>query len=102
MVAVRESRHAFGIIEDAADFTVPIPAGDMHKETMFCGTRRRFVSSVRVRLALELTDELGLWLAETARQLGVSTSAIGKILERNSLVNIVDNIPLSLLATSEC
>jgi flavin reductase (DIM6/NTAB) family NADH-FMN oxidoreductase RutF len=39
MVAVRDSRHTFGIIEDAADFTVSIPAGDMHKETLFCGTK---------------------------------------------------------------
>jgi DNA-directed RNA polymerase specialized sigma subunit len=30
-------------------------------------------------LALELTDTLGLTLAETARQLGVSTAAISKI-----------------------
>jgi flavin reductase (DIM6/NTAB) family NADH-FMN oxidoreductase RutF len=39
MVAVRDSRHTFGIIEDATDFTVTIPAGDMQKEIMFCGTK---------------------------------------------------------------
>ncbi len=39
MVAVRDSRHTFTIIEDAADFTVSIPAADMHKEIMYCGTK---------------------------------------------------------------
>ena len=46
-------------------------------------TGNRRVSAVRLRLALELTGELGLSLAETARQLGVSTSASGKILRHN-------------------
>ncbi len=39
MVAVRDSRHTFTIIEDAADFTVSVPSGDMQKEIMFCGTK---------------------------------------------------------------
>ena len=39
MVAVRDSRHTFTIIEDAADFTVSIPSADMHKEIMYCGTK---------------------------------------------------------------
>lgn len=39
MVAVRNSRHTFGIIENAADFTVTVPATDMHEEIMFCGTQ---------------------------------------------------------------
>lgn len=39
MVAVRPTRYTFGIIEKAADFTVTIPAGDMLKETTFCGTK---------------------------------------------------------------
>jgi flavin reductase (DIM6/NTAB) family NADH-FMN oxidoreductase RutF len=39
MVAVRSSRHTFGIIEAAADFTVTVPAGDMHNETAFCGSK---------------------------------------------------------------
>jgi flavin reductase (DIM6/NTAB) family NADH-FMN oxidoreductase RutF len=37
MVAVRSTRHTFGIIEAAKDFTVTVPAGDMHKETGYCG-----------------------------------------------------------------
>ncbi len=39
MVAVRSTRHTFSIIERADDFTVNVPAGDMSKETAFCGTK---------------------------------------------------------------
>lgn len=39
MVAVRDSRHTFGLMEKAADFTVSIPAEPMRKEIMFCGTK---------------------------------------------------------------
>lgn len=39
MVAVRDSRHTFGIIEKASDFTVSFPADHMKKELMFCGTK---------------------------------------------------------------
>jgi len=39
MVAVRNSRHTFGIIERAADFTVTFPSGDMQEALTFCGTK---------------------------------------------------------------
>ena len=39
MVAVRSSRHTFGIIEAAKDFTVTVPAGGMEKELAFCGSK---------------------------------------------------------------
>jgi flavin reductase (DIM6/NTAB) family NADH-FMN oxidoreductase RutF len=39
MVAVRDSRHTFTIIEDAEDFTVSIPAGNKKEEIMYCGTK---------------------------------------------------------------
>jgi flavin reductase (DIM6/NTAB) family NADH-FMN oxidoreductase RutF len=39
MVAVRSSRYTFGIIEAAKDFTVTVPAGDMRKETAYCGSK---------------------------------------------------------------
>jgi flavin reductase (DIM6/NTAB) family NADH-FMN oxidoreductase RutF len=39
MVAVRESRHTFSLIENAADFTVSAPMGDQKKAVMFCGTK---------------------------------------------------------------
>jgi flavin reductase (DIM6/NTAB) family NADH-FMN oxidoreductase RutF len=39
MVAVRLSRHTFGIIEKAVDFTVSIPSVNMDQELNFCGTK---------------------------------------------------------------
>jgi flavin reductase (DIM6/NTAB) family NADH-FMN oxidoreductase RutF len=38
MVAVRSSRHTFGIIEAAGDFTVTVPTKDMQKEIAYCGS----------------------------------------------------------------
>jgi len=46
-------------------------------------SRRRSISRPRDHLAMKLVHELGLSLAETARQLGVSTSAVARILRRN-------------------
>jgi flavin reductase (DIM6/NTAB) family NADH-FMN oxidoreductase RutF len=39
MVAVRDSRYTFRIIEKAADFTVSCPKDDMKDALMFCGTK---------------------------------------------------------------
>lgn len=39
MIAVRDSRHTFGILEQAADFTVSVPSTDIHDTVMFCGTK---------------------------------------------------------------
>jgi flavin reductase (DIM6/NTAB) family NADH-FMN oxidoreductase RutF len=39
MVAVRFTRHTFGIIETAKDFTVTVPAGDMGQEIAYCGSK---------------------------------------------------------------
>ena len=39
MVAVRLTRHTFGIIEAATDHCVTIPLGDMSKEIAFCGSK---------------------------------------------------------------
>ena len=39
MIAVRNSRHTFGIIEKAADFTVSVPSGDLKEAIAFCGTK---------------------------------------------------------------
>jgi flavin reductase (DIM6/NTAB) family NADH-FMN oxidoreductase RutF len=38
-VAVRKTRHTFGIIERANDFTVSVPLSDMAKQLEFCGTK---------------------------------------------------------------
>ena len=51
------------------------------KKELSSGSRRRPVSAVRHRLVKQLTGEIGLSLAETARQLGVSTSAVCKIVK---------------------
>ena len=47
------------------------------------GSRRRAVSKVRRRLALKLVKALGLSLAETGRQIGLTTSGVAQILRRN-------------------
>lgn len=39
MVAVRPTRHTFGIMEKARDFTVTIPSGDLSKAIAFCGSK---------------------------------------------------------------
>lgn len=40
MVAVRDSRHTFTLLEKTDNFSVTIPAGDAHdKAVMFCGTK---------------------------------------------------------------
>ena len=49
------------------------------------GSRRRPVSNIRHRLIQKLVEEFGLSLAETGRQLGVSSSAVARALERRRL-----------------
>lgn len=39
MIAVRDSRHTYRIIEKSADFTVTIPSEDMKDQILFCGTK---------------------------------------------------------------
>ena len=39
MVAVRSSRHTFGILEAAKDFTVSLPSTRMQDELFYCGTK---------------------------------------------------------------
>ncbi len=39
MVAVRDSRHTFSLMEKAEDFTVTFPSGKMKDALMFCGTK---------------------------------------------------------------
>lgn len=48
------------------------------------GSRRGPVSRFRPKASLKLVGEFGLSLAETARQLGVTTSAIAKIMSRKT------------------
>jgi len=55
---------------------------DVNVEEIKGGSRRGAISDLRGDLAVELVSEYGISLAEAGRQLGVSTSAISKILER--------------------
>ena len=48
------------------------------------GSRRRKISELRARLIEKLVDEFGFSLAEAGRQLGVSPSAVAKVLSRGS------------------
>ena len=51
-------------------------------EALRGGSRRGALPGLRAQLAKELVEKLGLTMAETARQLGVITSAISRIFER--------------------
>jgi flavin reductase (DIM6/NTAB) family NADH-FMN oxidoreductase RutF len=56
MVAVRSTRHTFGIIESATDFTVTVPAVDMREELAVCGTKSgRDIDKFKV-CKLEIAD----------------------------------------------
>ncbi len=48
------------------------------------GSRRGQVSEVRAQIATLLVEEYGVPMAEIARQLGISTSAVSKIYTRQS------------------
>ena len=50
------------------------------------GSRRRPLPNIRKELTVKLVNEYGVSLAETARQLGVSTSGIAQLLRRNENV----------------
>lgn len=54
----------------------------MNEEELLRGGRRRKVSEVRAKIACHLTREMGLSLAEIARNLGVGTSAIAKAIRK--------------------
>ena len=51
-------------------------------EELKAGSRRREASRVRARIAIGLVKTHGVSLAEAARQLGVSTSAVSRIITR--------------------
>jgi len=55
---------------------------DINVKELAAGSRRRHISEIRSQIAVRLVEEYGVSLAETARQLGVSTSAICKIIKR--------------------
>jgi len=51
-------------------------------EELKAGSRRREASRVRARIAFRLVKTYGVSLAEVARRLGVSTSAVSRIMKR--------------------
>ena len=51
-------------------------------EELKAGSRRREASTVRAQIAIGLVKANGVSLAEVARQLGVSTAAVSKIIKR--------------------
>ncbi len=46
------------------------------------GSRRGPISRARAKISVKMVKEIGLSMAETARQLGVTTSAVARMLER--------------------
>jgi len=56
------------------------------------GGRQRSVTAVRHRPAVEFTGELGLSFAEAARLLGVSTSAVWRIVTEENKVQLINNV----------
>ena len=48
---------------------------------------KKSLYDLRARLAIDLVTDHGLTLAESARQLGVSTSAVSKLFIRKGKVN---------------
>jgi REP element-mobilizing transposase RayT len=57
------------------------------------GSRRSEVSAVRAGIAIRLVKEYGVSLAEVARRVGVSTSAISKIIKREKISQIGQQRP---------
>ncbi len=54
-------------------------------ETLQSGSRRSPLPKLRREIALKLVNEFGVSLAETARQLGISTSAVAQVLRREKM-----------------
>jgi REP element-mobilizing transposase RayT len=58
--------------------------GNIEIEELQMGSRRSKIPQVRSIIAQRLVKELGMSLAEVARLLGVSTSAISRVMQRNA------------------
>jgi putative transposase len=72
------SKRIRGILEEACQ------KGKIELEELRMGSRRGEIPRVRSETAQRLIKELGMSLAEVARLLGVSTSAISKIMEKRA------------------
>jgi len=74
--------YAWALLNNHAHIQEVSETESINRQELISGSRRRHITSVRSRLAVKLVEELGISLAETARQLGVSTSAISKIMRK--------------------
>lgn len=54
------------------------------REVLLSGSRRHCVSAVRAELAKILVEQVGISMAECARQLGVTTSGVAQVLRRQT------------------
>jgi hypothetical protein len=64
--------------------------GRVQAQELQRGNRRQQVAEARAEIAWQLVNELGVPLSEVAHHLGVSASAISKILRRKSF-RLVEN-----------
>jgi hypothetical protein len=64
--------------------------GRVQSQELQRGNRRQQVAEARAEIAWQLVNELGVPLSEVAHHLGVSASAVSKILRRRSL-RLVEN-----------
>ena len=58
---------------------------EVNIKALRAGSRRRIVSRLRKRLIRNLVEDFGLSLTETGRQMGVSSSAVAKALNRRNI-----------------
>jgi hypothetical protein len=56
--------------------------GNISRDLLLSGSRRHHISAVRAEFARMLVEEVGISMAECARQVGVTTSGIAQILRR--------------------
>ncbi|MBN2125567.1 MAG: transposase [Deltaproteobacteria bacterium] len=56
------------------------------RDILLSGSRRRFVSAVRAELARKLVEDIGISMAECARQIGVTTTGVAQILRRSKYI----------------
>ena len=71
------------IIEAEKIIRAACEEGGVYVDALKGGSRRGTLPSLRVQPATKLIENSDLTMAETARRLGVTTSAISRILERN-------------------
>jgi REP element-mobilizing transposase RayT len=70
------TRRVQGIVEKAC------ARGKITRDVLLSGSRRHEVSAVRGELARVLVEEVGISMAECARQIGVTTSGVAQALRR--------------------